>query len=173
MQPTRLLLWGGVGLWVATSVVCFMLAGPRVALRSRSVGAGSVAALLGYVALLLLHHRAFHGAELLLFVALLLLSLLMLVGWELWLVRAGITAVEEQIATGCSGLFIASQRLPRHGVLLTVRNVEWRIRLQPLGPRLTWVVLPRPKGRGKVSLLVNWLAKQYPGPFPRPRIRLK
>jgi hypothetical protein len=173
MSPVRIALWGGVGLWVTAALVCFALARPNTALHSRSVGVSAAVALVGYVVLLLLDTRPFGSAELVLFVLLLLLTLLRWASWELWLVRADVAAVEAQIATGCEGLFIRWERLPGQGVRLTARGDESRIRLRPLGGRLTWVILPRPPGRGKVTLLVNWLAKQYPGPFPRPRIHLQ
>jgi len=172
MPPVRLVLWGSVALWAVVAVACLGMARPQTALHSRTVGAGAAVASLGYGMLLLFDSRAFHRAELVLFVVLLLLALLLLVDWELWLVRADVAAVEAQIAAGCDGLFIRWEREPG-GVRLIARNVESRIRLQPLAQRLTWVCLPRARGRGKVSLLVNWLAKQFPGPFPRPRIRLK
>lgn len=172
MSPVRLVLWGGVALGLAVTAACFTRARPQTALHSRSVGAGAAGALLVYVVLLLLDSRSFHRAELALFVFLLLPALMLLADWELWLVRAELAAVEAQIAAGCDGLFIRWEREPG-GVRLTARSVESRIHLRSVGARLTWVVLPRPRGRGKVTLLVNWLAKQYPGPFPRPRIRLQ
>jgi hypothetical protein len=172
MSPVRLVLWGGVALAVALTAGCFALARPQTALHSRSVGAGAAGALLGYVALLLLDAHSFQRPELVLFVFLLLPALLLLVDWDLWLVRADVAAVVAQIAAGCDGLFIQQVREPG-GVRLAARGVESHIRLGTLGPRLTWMVLPRPRARGKVTLLVNWLANQYPGPFPRPRIRLQ
>lgn len=172
MSHVRIALWGAVGLWVTAALLCFALARPNTALHTRSVGRGAVGALVLCVLLLLLDSRAFGGAEWVLFSLLLVLTLLLRVRWEAWLVRADVAAVEAQIAAGCEGLFIRWERLPGQGVRLTARGAESLIRLRLLG-RLTWVILPRPPGRGKVTLLVNWLAKQYPGPFPRPRIRLQ
>lgn len=173
MSPVRLVLWGGVGLWVAAALLCFALARPNTALHTRSIGRGAVGALVVFVLLLPFDFHAFRGAEWGLCGVLLALTLLLRINWEAWLVRADVAGVEAQIAAGCEGLFIRWERLPGEGMRLTARGDEAMIRLRSLGGRLTWVILPRPSGRGKVTLLVNWLAKQYPGPFPRPRIRLQ
>jgi hypothetical protein len=173
MEAVRLLLWAGVGLWIGIPLALFVGSTVPVSLRSRSVGRSAAIALIGYVALLLVDARAFRGAELVLFYFLLLLALLLLSGSEWWLVRADAATVQERIATGCAGLFLTCEPLSGIGVRLTARGVESRLRLVPLGKRLTGVTLPRPGGKGKVALLVNWLTKQYPGSLPRLRIRLK
>lgn len=173
MEVVRLLLWGAVGLWAMIPLALFLGSTAPVSLRSRAVGRGAAIALVGYVALLVVDARAFRGAELILFYLLLLLALLLLPGSEWWLVRADAATVQERIAAGCAGLFLTCEPLPGVGVRLIARGVESRLRLVPLGKRLTGVTLPRPGGKGKVALLVNWLTKQYPGSLPRLRIRLK
>lgn len=172
MGALRLALWGGAGLWLTTGAAWFLLAKAPVSLRSRMIAQGAGITLLASGAQLIPDLHAFRNSDLAVMAFLLLLSLPLLLGREWWLVRADAAAVEERIATGCSGLLIDWKRLPGPEVQLTVRNVESLIRLRPMGRRLTWVALPRLPGRGKVMLLVNWLAKQYPAPWPRLRIQL-
>jgi hypothetical protein len=160
MEAVRWMLWGGVGLWIGILLATFLASSSPVSLRSRSVGWGAAVALCGYVALLLVEAQAFRGAELILFYVLLLLALLLLPGSEWWLVRADTAIVRERIAAGCAGLFITCEPLPGSGVRLIARGAESRIHLVPLGKRLTGVRLPRPGGKGKAALLVNWLTKR-------------
>jgi hypothetical protein len=61
---------------------------------------------------------------------------------------------------------------------ISARGTSHMLLLLGVGPALTLAALtlaalPPPRSKGKAGLLSNWLCKQYPGPFPRPRIRLK
>jgi hypothetical protein len=56
---------------------------------------------------------------------------------------------------------------------LTTKGNTQLLRSVRLSQRWTFVVLPRRRGRDKISLLIGWLEKQYPGPIPRLRIVLK
>ncbi len=89
-----------------------------------------------------------------------------------WLVRATEEAVRVRIQSACGGLFLPLAEPVAGRLVVTARGQEHRLLLVRLGQELQGLVLcPRPD-RGKVRLLVDWLAKQYPGPVPRVRITL-
>jgi hypothetical protein len=91
-------------------------------------------------------------------------------GRRCWLVRTSGEEFREQLRRACGGLFLALEE-PAQG-LLVVKG-ESRLRLVGLARRVQGLVLcPRPE-KGKVRLLLDWLAKQYPGPVPRVRITLR
>jgi hypothetical protein len=90
-----------------------------------------------------------------------------------WLVRATAQELREQVQAVCGGLFVAVAEPAVGRLVVTAKGQEHRLRLVALAKRLQGLVLcPRPAA-GKVKLLVDWLAKQYPGPIPRIRITLK
>jgi hypothetical protein len=99
-------------------------------------------------------------------------ALALLAARRVWLVRETAETLREQIQTVCRGLFLAVQEA-RPGRLQLAARGEPALRLRRLTPRVQLLVLCRVAGPGKVALLCDWLAKQYPGPVPRVRIVLK
>ena len=92
---------------------------------------------------------------------------------RVWLVRAEAETLRQQILTACAGLFLEfTEPLPSRLSLIS-KDRSWPLRLINLGRDLQLIVLPRLSGLGKVTLLVQWLSKQYPGPIPRLHIVLK
>jgi hypothetical protein len=92
---------------------------------------------------------------------------------RIWLIRAETQTLRQEIQTACAGLFLEfTEPLPGHWLLISKAR-SWPLRLINLGRNLQLIVLPRASGPGKVTLLVQWLSKQYPGPVPRLHIVLK
>src|SRR5262245_41281452 len=89
-----------------------------------------------------------------------------------WLVRSSAAALREELGLACRGLFLDMQE-PREGRIRLVGRGEHELRMIEVGKRLQVLVLGPVPGPGKVALLLNWLAKQYPGPVPRVRIVLE
>jgi hypothetical protein len=87
-----------------------------------------------------------------------------------WLVRAESATLREQIETACRGLFLQCTEAGAGDFRLTAKTGVWHLRTFALSHRMQLVLLPRPGGPGKMSLLLQWLSKQYPGPVPRVRI---
>ena len=94
-------------------------------------------------------------------------------GARLWLVRAALEELHEQIATACRGLFLGCEELVPGHLLLSAKGIQRRLRIVSLGSRMQLLILPGATEQGKVALLIDWLSKQYPGPVPRLRIVLK
>jgi hypothetical protein len=91
---------------------------------------------------------------------------------SLWLVRAAPQALAEQVQWACKGLFLSCTE-ERNAFLLCEKGVTERLRWFSLSRGWQLLVLPPRAGAVKIALLIDWLAKQYPGPFPRMRIVLK
>jgi len=92
---------------------------------------------------------------------------------RVWLVNVTAEEFREQVQMSCRGLFLpCAEAAPGH-FLLTAKEGSWPLRLRRLSRRMQLVVGPCPGGRGKATLFVHWLSKQYPGPMPRVRIILK
>jgi hypothetical protein len=91
---------------------------------------------------------------------------------RVWLVRSSAEELREQIQTACRGLFLSVQAAQAGRLQLMVQG-QPTLLLRRLAPRVQLLVLCRVAGPGKVALLCQWLAKQYPGPVPRLRIALK
>jgi hypothetical protein len=98
-------------------------------------------------------------------------ALALLLARRVWIVRATAAELREQVETVCRGLFLGAEATPSR--LQLAASGKPVLRLVKLAPRMQLLVLPRVAGPGKVALLCNWLAKQYPGPVPRVRIILK
>ena len=90
----------------------------------------------------------------------------------IWLARVVREELSQQIWTACRGLFLTCEEPAPGRFLLTAKDGTWQLRTWSLSRRVQVVCLPRPAGPSKVSLLVQWLSKQYPGPVPRVRIVL-
>jgi hypothetical protein len=95
-----------------------------------------------------------------------------------WIVRVSLIRVtvddfREQIGTACRGLFLRCEEEQHGRFLFTAGGSTFNLRMYSIGRRLQLVVLPPVAGHGKVTLLVSWLSKQFPGPVPRVRIILK
>jgi hypothetical protein len=92
---------------------------------------------------------------------------------RVWLFKTEFQTLRNQLQTACSGLFLAcAEPLPGH-FQFTAKAGTWRLRIIGISKRVQLVVLPRVAGPGKVTLLVQWLSKQYPGPVPSVHIVLK
>lgn len=82
-----------------------------------------------------------------------------------------VAEVRDKIANACSRLFLTPERkTPDHYVFITADGA-WNMYLIE-GHRIHRLLLPPLRAGGKVALLVQWLLKQYPGPFPRIKIVL-
>jgi hypothetical protein len=88
-----------------------------------------------------------------------------------WLVRVTNHELREDLVLACRGLLLGLDEPLPHMLLVSART-EHRLFLGRFGPRLQCLLLCRRPAAGKVRLLVDWLAKQYPGPVPRVRITL-
>jgi hypothetical protein len=91
---------------------------------------------------------------------------------RVWLVRSSPEALREQIQTACRGLFLGMEENPPGRLQLSAQGKP-ALLLRRLAPRIQVLVLCRVSGPGKVALLCDWLARQYPGPVPRLRFVLK
>jgi hypothetical protein len=91
---------------------------------------------------------------------------------RLAVVRATPDKLSEQVRWACQGLFLACTEDAR-GFLLSHKQGTPRLGRVSLSGHWQLLVLPKPGGSAKVALLVDWLGKQYPGPFPRIRIVLR
>jgi hypothetical protein len=92
---------------------------------------------------------------------------------RVWLFRAQAETLRQQLQTACAGLFLGLDEPMPGRFQFTAKAGTWRLRMVELSKRVQLVVLPRVAGPGKVTLLVQWLSKQYPGPVPRVHIVLK
>lgn len=164
-------LWLGASVWVAGALLCFAARSRSTALRISSLGRG-VLIILALRLLLVVTGWTFMPARDGAFLLLLPLGIAPLAPVDLWLVRAPRADVQATLETGCAGLLLPATEVTPGRWTLCARGQVRHAALLPLGGGLTLALLPSARGRGKVSLLINWLAKQYPGPFPRPRIRL-
>ena len=160
------------GFVLAIAAVVGLLPRSRpTALRSLSLAVGAAGVLL--LRLLTAHERWLGDRwELLLFAGFVFLAATGLFPIEVWLIRASTGEVKACLEHGCRSLLLAPEWPTPRRFVLTVRGVEFAGGLADFG-RFSLFWFPAPGKRGKPRLLVNWLAKQYPGPFPRPRIVLK
>ena len=94
-------------------------------------------------------------------------------GARVWLVRGGGEELREQIRYACRGLFLECEEPEQGRFAFCAKGMRRHLRTLALGRRLQLVVLPRPGGHAKITLLTQWLSKQYPGPIPRMRRVLK
>jgi hypothetical protein len=168
--------WPGAFGWAAAAaslgyIALFLLARRPVSLRFARVG-GTAAAVLG-LRLTLIACYPLAGAERGVMELLLLAALGLWWGARVWLLRATAEELRAQLEEACRRLFLACEEPAPGRFLLTARGDGRRLWLLSLGRWLQLVVLPRSAGHGKVSLLVGWLSKQYPGPIPGIRRVLK
>ena len=157
---------------VVAAVVGFCLGSRPTALRSLSLAVGAAGVLLLRLLTAALEPRLGDRWELLLYTAFLLIAAGGLAPVEVWLIRTSTGEVKACLENGCRSLLLAPEWPTPRRFVLTVRGVEFAGSLADFG-RFSLFWFPAPGKRGKPRLLVNWLAKQYPGPFPRPRIVLK
>jgi hypothetical protein len=92
---------------------------------------------------------------------------------RIWLCRAEARTLQQQLHTACAGLFLGYDEPAPGRFQFTAKAGTWRLRMVSITKGVQLLVLPRVAGPGKVMLLVQWLAKQYPGPVPRIHIVLK
>lgn len=165
-------LWAVALLWFVAAVGCFAARGRPTALRLRSLGYGALAAVAARVALAVAGHPFQRETDLPLLLAAPLVGSLF-VAREVWLVRSSAAEFREKVKEGCAGLMIQVGPESDGRLEISARGTSHMLLLLGVGPALTLAALPPPRSKGKAGLLSNWLCKQYPGPFPRPRIRLK
>jgi hypothetical protein len=101
-----------------------------------------------------------------------LLAAYLVQSWRVWLVRATAAELHEQIQTACRGLFLGVAE-DQAGRLELAAVGKPALEMRKLTPRVQLLELCPVAGPGKVALLCDWLAKQYPGPVPRLRFTLK
>jgi len=89
-----------------------------------------------------------------------------------WLIHADANVFRERLDDACRGLRLEIREVTPGRLELVERQQSSRLGMTVLLPACLLVQLPRPARPSKVALLVDWLAKQYPGPVPRIHIRL-
>lgn len=172
--------WAAAGLWtfvagaVAVPAALFVFARRRVGLRlerARWVVAAVVAVraalipagypmeihalLLTLAAVLVIFTQQFHRAD------------------RIWLVRASRDEAHGQIVGACRRLFLECHTdVPDQYALISRDGGVGEIRVRRLATGHLLLMI-RGGRQGKSRLLLNWLGKQYPGPWPRPHIILK
>jgi hypothetical protein len=164
--------------WVAGAigvvyVALFFLARRPVALRLGRLG-GTLAAVLGLrLTLAVTGYPLRSGMDTRLVGIALVAAVCFRSGRRAWLLQASEEDLRRQIVNTCRGLFLECQEDPPGRFLLTAREHVWPLRIRGVSDRIQLLILPQPAARGKAALLIQWLAKQYPGPIPRLRRVLK
>ena len=97
----------------------------------------------------------------------------LLLAGRVWIVRAPLDVLQDQVREARGRLFLTCDESSSRCWTLTCKQRTCHIRYRRLGARFSLVLMPRASGHDKVTLLVDWLAKQYPGPVPRIHIVLK
>jgi hypothetical protein len=90
---------------------------------------------------------------------------------RLWLVRTTPEALREQIEWACKGLFLTCTE-GKNEFVFSHKQASSRLSWFSVSSGWQLLRLPKRSDSAKVALLVDWLAKQYPGPFPRMRIAI-
>jgi hypothetical protein len=90
----------------------------------------------------------------------------------IWLVRAEDDEFRRRLYDACRGLRLEYRESAPDSLDLVERQRHHRLCVADLGRGWVLVRLPRAVRHSKVALLVDWLAKQYPGPVPRIHICL-
>jgi hypothetical protein len=86
-----------------------------------------------------------------------------------WLVRATAQELGEQTRSTCRGLFLECEEPLPGRFRFAVRGITYNLHVREAWERTLNVTLPPTTDRSKVTLLIQWLSKQYPGPLPRIR----
>jgi len=89
-----------------------------------------------------------------------------------WLIRAAPDDFRRRMDDACRGLRLECRESTRGCLDLVERQQTHCVRIVAAGRACVLVQLPRVARPSKVALLVDWLAKQYPGPVPRIHIHL-
>ncbi|MCC2672387.1 MAG: hypothetical protein K0Q72_4859 [Armatimonadetes bacterium] len=173
IPPLGLAVWAAGLVLAVAAGVGFRRRSRPPALRSRSVALGAAGVLAARWLVLALDFRLGGAAELLWHTAYLLLAAGWIVPGEWWLIRSPAAEVEARLEQGGRALLVALQWPAPGRFMLPARGLDYQGRVVGVGSRLSLLWLPDPGKKGKARLLVNWLGKQYPGPFPRPHIALK
>jgi hypothetical protein len=167
-----ILWWGAAGI-TAAYLALFVLTRRPVGLRLSRLGWLALCVFGMRLAMLILGCAlaTYEGAGLTIVVLLGALGLCS--SDHVWLARAEAEELRQQVRTACRALFLTWAEPEPGRFLLTSKSGTFELRTRPLSRRIQVVVIPRLFGRDKVTLLVHWLRKQYPGPVPRVRIVLK
>lgn len=97
-------------------------------------------------------------------------AIVLLVEQHIWFIRVERDDLCQQIRQACRGLFLTCEETAPGQFRLTAKDHTYLLGTWPLCRRVQRLRLPVAAGPGKVTLLVQWLAKQFPGPVPRVRI---
>ena len=92
---------------------------------------------------------------------------------RVWIVRTTSADFWERIDIASRGLFLKCEERTDGRRVLRAGEQSAELTMKTIGKRFQCVFLPPSGVHGKLTLLVDWLAKQYPGPVPRVRIVLK
>jgi hypothetical protein len=87
------------------------------------------------------------------------------------LVRTTPQALREQIEWACKGLFLTCAE-GKNQFVFSHKQANSTLSWFSVSSGWQLLRLPTRRDSAKVALLVDWLAKQYPGPFPRMRIAI-
>ena len=89
-----------------------------------------------------------------------------------WLIRASPDEFRRRLDDACRGLHLEYRESVAGCLDLVEREQIHRLRIAAVSRACVLIRLPRAARPSKVALLVDWLAKQYPGPVPRIHIHL-
>jgi hypothetical protein len=91
---------------------------------------------------------------------------------RIWLIHADHSEFRQRLDDACRGLRLEYREVAPGKLDLVERQQVHRLRVGFLLTACVLIQLPRAARPSKVALLVDWLAKQYPGPIPRIHIHL-
>jgi hypothetical protein len=92
---------------------------------------------------------------------------------RVWIVRTTTADFWEGLENACRGLFLKCDERTDARCRLRAGEQSAELMMKTIGGRFQCILLPPLSVHAKLTLLVDWLAKQYPGPVPRVRIILK
>ena len=166
------------GLWWTVAAIAvahglrFALSRGPLAVRARRLGYLAGCAFLLRVLPLLWGDTLQSRTDTTLTLAAPVIAVLLFAAGRVWFVRIPMSELRDQIETACGGLFLQCEETSPGRFVLTTKGKVHVLRVIGDGGWLV-VILPRLDGRDKISLLVDWLSRQFPGPVPRLHFVLK
>jgi hypothetical protein len=91
---------------------------------------------------------------------------------RIWLIHVDQVEFRQRLDEACRGLRLEARESPPGQLDLVERQHVQRLVVTAVSTAWVLIQLPRVARPSKVALLVDWLAKQYPGPVPRIHIHL-
>ncbi len=161
-----------LGVAVLAYLGLFVLARSAAALRLHRLGFILLALLALRMSAEAVVAKKMTSAEIIVLGAVLALAIALSTARRVWVFRVRQETLLERIRDACRRLFLTCEEPVAGHLVLKTKSEIRHLRWFSLGKRFLLVVLPRRSGRGKVELLLDWLAKQYPGPIPRIQIVL-